>query len=382
MRLQLLHLAGQLWAAKDTQPVGVVGGTDAPLPEWIKVIPFGTWLGHPMGAFSIGTEDAQEIVANFVSLGRDLVIDYEHQTLYADYSGTAAPAAGWMDRLEVREDGIWAHVRMWTDRAAAFLRAKEYRYLSPVLFFDTTDPRSGRRVGTALHSVALTNSPFLSELPPIVNRGGASASSGGSMLSWLLLALGLPATTSETDAKASVEDLANGKRAACRALGLPEAAKAAEIEAAAPAVAAERRMGAAACSALKVDAKALPADAEVRLSRELAHSGYVPLAEHARALRAAGEHVDALTDAQILEQAIANGLVTPAMKTWAKDYIGKDRAGFQAWASASRPTVPVQPSPPPPRTTTAEVALTDAQVAVCKQLNLTPSQWREAYPHE
>jgi phage I-like protein len=36
--------------------------------------------------------------------------------------------------MQAREDDIWALVE-WTEKAAAHIKAREYRYLSPVLFY-------------------------------------------------------------------------------------------------------------------------------------------------------------------------------------------------------------------------------------------------------
>ena len=41
------------------------------------------------------------------------------------------------------------------------IAAKQYRYFSPVLDFGAKDSHTGERVGAALHSVALTNTPLM-----------------------------------------------------------------------------------------------------------------------------------------------------------------------------------------------------------------------------
>ena len=56
--------------------------------------------------------------------------------------------------LEARAGALWARTR-WTDQAAAALRAREYRYLSP-WFMHTPDG-----VVTCLSGAALTNTPAL-----------------------------------------------------------------------------------------------------------------------------------------------------------------------------------------------------------------------------
>lgn len=101
-------------------------------------------------AFRFSPESADRVIREFHSRARDLVIDYEHQTL----TGGKAPAAGWISDLEKTEKGLAAKVNYWTDAAADLLQKREYRYFSPTFLM------SGKEV-TALHSVALTNHPAM-----------------------------------------------------------------------------------------------------------------------------------------------------------------------------------------------------------------------------
>ena len=101
-------------------------------------------------AFRFSPESADRVIREFHSRARDLVIDYEHQTL----TGGKAPAAGWIGDLEKTEEGLVAKVNYWTDAAADLLQKREYRYFSPTFLM------SGKEV-TALHSVALTNHPAM-----------------------------------------------------------------------------------------------------------------------------------------------------------------------------------------------------------------------------
>lgn len=74
-----------------------------------------------------------------------------------------APAAGWIKDIQLRSDGIYGVVD-WTERAAEYLKNREYRYLSPVVLTQG----KGRRV-VALHSAALTNTPVIDAMTPIAN---------------------------------------------------------------------------------------------------------------------------------------------------------------------------------------------------------------------
>jgi hypothetical protein len=54
-----------------------------------------------------------------------------------------------------------------TERARALIGNREYRYISPAIDWAARSKLSGRPQGTTLTSVALTNRPFLEELPQI-----------------------------------------------------------------------------------------------------------------------------------------------------------------------------------------------------------------------
>ena len=126
------------------------------LPSLFKVLKYGKsqfTKGGELGEIDFSFADAQAVVKDFLNRGKDLVVDYEHQTL----SGTEAPAAGWIKALTADPDGLKASVE-WTPRAALMLKGREYRYFSPVL----------QHRGKVLHSVALTNHPALHGIPALV----------------------------------------------------------------------------------------------------------------------------------------------------------------------------------------------------------------------
>ncbi len=138
------------------------------VPGEIHVVPIGEWKDR---GFVISEAECAEIVRNFEEFGIRLVIDWEHQSLNCAENGAPAPAVGWIGKLEVRENGVWATEVEWTAEGRRMLEAKEYRYISPVLVFDDHDPHTNEYIGCALHSVAITNTPyFRSDLEPLVAR--------------------------------------------------------------------------------------------------------------------------------------------------------------------------------------------------------------------
>jgi phage I-like protein len=349
---------------------GVALPAAAVLPEWVHLQPFGEWRGHPVGPFFVNQQVADEIVAHFNAYGIDLVIDYEHQTQATEWNGQPAPAAGWIDQLEVRDNGVWGHVREWTEKAAAFLAAREYRYLSPVLCLGSVDKKTGQRGGARLASVALTNIPFLTdELVPVVNRQSSTETSMNLLASLIALY-----ALADTATEAEVLDRVKAEHEALVALqgdGSPitvddAAAMRTDVE-----------LGALTRAELKWGNKP-PADAKVVLQRTLKHSGYVSYDEHARALAAAGEQADAVTDAQLVERAMSEGKVTAAVRAWFEGTVKTDRHGAETWLASAPVIVPMAGRTPrsPSGGGANGGGLSTEEQAVCRQLGLTPAQFR------
>lgn len=129
--------------------------------------PFRALDGRPADAphWELPPARAVALSADIAARKTARVIDYEHQTLHAERNGQPAPAAGWFNRVEWRDDGLHALDVTWTDRARTLIAAGEYRYLSPVF---TYHPGTGEIVDL-LHA-ALTNTPALDDLSAIAAR--------------------------------------------------------------------------------------------------------------------------------------------------------------------------------------------------------------------
>jgi len=140
---------------------------DRPLSVF-RVLPAGMFRaidGRPtnVSAWHIDGGSAANIVSLAASRVSDFVIDYEHQSMKAATNGKPAPAAGWFKKLEWREgNGLYVIDARWTEEAASMIKAKKYRYVSPVFSFDHTG-----RVAS-LYGVALTNTPALDGLTELV----------------------------------------------------------------------------------------------------------------------------------------------------------------------------------------------------------------------
>lgn len=150
------------------------------VPDEIQVVPFGKWNGYKQGGELVEFEVTRELASKAIDYHkkfnerfpqRDLPIDYEHQTL----SGGEAPAAGWYKNLFLKNDGIYTKVKEWTKKAEQYLLNKEYRYQSPVLMFNDVDGESGETIPLWISSIALTNSPFLNGIQPVVAKNNSAS---------------------------------------------------------------------------------------------------------------------------------------------------------------------------------------------------------------
>ena len=124
-----------------------------------RVIPAGRFAavdGRPNGSWNLSPASAKKIVAAAKAKAIDYVIDYEHASMIP---GKVAPAAGWFKQLEARTDGIYVTDARWNDVALRMIDNKEYRFISPVIFFDD---KTGEVEG--LHNVSLVNNPALPTL--------------------------------------------------------------------------------------------------------------------------------------------------------------------------------------------------------------------------
>lgn len=126
----------------------------------MKLLPLGH-VSTKKGDFEVDEESFKAMKAQMQQHGVDIVIDYEHQTL----KDIQAPAGGWIKELVLQDGAIAAKVE-WTETARQYLKNKEYRYLSPVVLVNK-DNRA-----TMLHSAALTNTPAIDGMFPIINSVG------------------------------------------------------------------------------------------------------------------------------------------------------------------------------------------------------------------
>jgi hypothetical protein len=130
----------------------------------------GTVFEHGDNKFKISEPDLGQFLRNLAE--REIPIDYDHLSAKATVIPPGwAKAAGWL----ARPDGIkpftegrkllWGWAR-FTPAMLAMIKDEEYRYCSIDFGFSDKD-ETGESVGAKIRALAMTNRPFLRDLPPI-----------------------------------------------------------------------------------------------------------------------------------------------------------------------------------------------------------------------
>lgn len=285
------------------------------VPTEIKILPLGR-VHSQKGDFNVDEESFELIRKQFKDRKLDLVIDYEHQTL----SDVQAPAGGWIKELYKGEDAIIAKVE-WTAKAAEYLKNKEYRYLSPVVLVRKRDQKA-----TAIHSVALTNTPAIDGMFALVNSLDIEdISEGGNImdLKELAKALGLPETATEEEIKKAVEDAAKA------------AERLKEMEEKKPQEVAEVVANSTILSMLGLKEGAKTED--VAASIMALKTGTPDTQAELLALKQRMQERDADEEVQ---KALKAGKITAAQSGWAKSYALKDMDGFKGFVEKAPVVVP------------------------------------------
>jgi hypothetical protein len=102
-----------------------------------------------------------------------LLVDWEHDSETVDKS---TAAAGWIEDLSGRKDGLWAKIRL-TNRGLEMVQGGQYRFISPTWNPEECEVISGNRIRPLrLKSAGLTNNYNLRGLPPLSNRTGLDGS--------------------------------------------------------------------------------------------------------------------------------------------------------------------------------------------------------------
>ena len=327
------------------QMIAALDADTGKAPEWVLLFAAGRGKladGTKFLVDEVGFKLMQKAIAG---RGNQIHFDYEHASVQKRGEIAAgAPAAGWIEALTWEDGkGIMARVA-WTEKAAAHLAAREYKYFSPVFGIKKSDKRV-----CYLDSVALTNRPKTDNLTPILaalEAGMGSQEETSMDRAKLIAALGL--------AEDATDEMIV---AALAALGvkLPEA----QVKKVMP-----ERITAA--LGLKSDDTVSVVEASILALKQTASAGAT--AEQLKTLEDRLAERDA---ADAVAAAMDAGKVTPAQKDWAMEYARTNLDGFKVYADKATVVVPMDKLPGKVKTAkTGEPTQTDLAVAAQMDLDV------------
>jgi phage I-like protein len=289
------------------------------------------------GEFIFDEKAAKAVMAAAAERGVEFPFDYNHGS--TDPLGMLNPemsgkAAGWC-KLTIRNGELWATEIRWTESALKAIAAAEWRYVSPTFAHDKNNHV------TALWAIALTNTPALHNLDPLVAASltGEEPDERNTMEP-LLVALGLAATASVTDALTAITVLrtqvqqlltATGKATLSEALGAIEGLKAASVQ------------------VTTLSGKLAELEAATRL-------GEVNL---------------------LVEGALKDGKLAPAQKDWALSLGKADVAQLKGFLSTA-PKIVGAAHEPKKGTEDETVQLTAEEAEGCRKVGLDPKKYLES----
>lgn len=326
----------------------------------VQLMPLGRFKardGRPRdvaaGSWRLEVEDARRVLAQLATRQTDMVVDYEHQTLLSQDNGKPAPAAGWIkpSNIVLGEQGLYAIDVAWTDTALAHIKAREYRYISPVFSYD---PESGAVL--QLHHIALTNYPALD---------------------------GMDALSSLAAARLDLADLADHieeehtvKRDQLIALlNLSTDATDEDIQTALTAL----KTQAGESDALKQQLAALktnPGQAGQIDPSQFAPVALVTQLQQEIAALKTQQNSDSLD--QLVADGLADGRILPAMEPWAREMGGKDIAALKSFLASAQPIAALKGQQttfvkPAPNQTIKD--LSETELAMCKAFGTNPEDY-------
>lgn len=326
----------------------------------IQLFPFG-WFSPQDGRggrWYVGDSNGQQLADEINNLDIELMIDYEHQTLYIAENGGGNPAAGWITRAEyISGKGLYADVR-WTPKATQQIKDGEYRYISPLFLTDE------HGIVIKVLNAALTNRPALHNLDEAVAMSN--------QFSKFLI---------DTGEKKEMKEIL------IKLFGLSAQATDDEITTKLTAL-----------SAAKGDSQVALSDVYAELAKE--HGQVVALT--AKVNNPDPAKFVALSDLQavqtelnqikqqmndkerdaLIQTALSDGRLLPAQKAWAEK-LGKENlvalSDYLATVSPNPALAGTQSGGKDPNEQTQQVALSAAEVATAKALGLTAEQYIDSY---
>lgn len=332
-------------------------------PEVVKILPLGK-VKSQKGDFLVDDESFKEIKNTFKERGIDVVVDYEHQTL----ENVQAPAGGWIKDIFIQDGAIAAKVE-WTPKAQEYLKNKEYRYLSPVVLVRKSDSKA-----VVLHSVALTNTPAIDGMYPIVNSIDIEIEGGNEdmdLLKQLAALLGLSENATEEEVVQALQKTVDEVDKAKKEKENQDKTKQDPKEN--TDVVANKVL----CGLLGIDEKSQTEDMAAAIMALKNPANYVPVTEFNKLK----ERLDKKDSGEIVVKALKAGKISAAQKDWAEEYALKDPEGFKKFVEKAPQIVPVGELDIEDDKTKKDCSKDEATLKVCKMLGVS-SEDLEKYGKE
>lgn len=286
--------------------------------------PFRAVDGRPDDCVAWQLDDAiaAQVIARQAGKKNDTLIDYEHQSLRAEWNGQPVLAAGWFKPLQWQPaTGLYAIDIAWTDVAKARILSKEYRYISAVFTY-----LSGTGEILEIISIALTNTPAIDGLDALAElTKKLNSTPGGIMTAEKIAALTLERDTATAKLAALTEQVTQKDQTIA----------------------------------------ALTAENTGLASKVLA-------AEQATAALAAT--VDADKKTQLITEALSTGKLVPSLKAWAE---GKSLADLTEYFAAA-PTINLVDLQHKQHQENGADGLTAEELAMCTRMGVTPEDFKKA----
>lgn len=143
-----------------------------PADGYYHVAPLGTF-DHPTGVKQVIDKKACEAMVNAFQKDKaadtnfpGLLVDFDH---FSHDSDQPSSAAGWIEDLQNREDGLYAKVK-WSTPGETAVKNGSYRLVSPVWRHADCEDLGGDRIRPLrLDGVGVTNTPVIKGMKPLSN---------------------------------------------------------------------------------------------------------------------------------------------------------------------------------------------------------------------
>jgi hypothetical protein len=125
--------------------------------------PFGTWEHPWYGEMVFDEAVAKTAIANF-ELG---VCAYDPGLFVGHVNIGARPAVGFLEKMLIHDNCLWGLYAAVDEKTYMAVKRQQYRYSSMEIDMNYHNPRTRKDYGPTIVGCALTNEPFLTEMPDV-----------------------------------------------------------------------------------------------------------------------------------------------------------------------------------------------------------------------